>query len=74
MYQKRIGLIFRASDASEFGKRVVDRSPARLQCFGRRTRHVFVYGHRRLRRLVKDHFGSSRKSDKSKRERSRMKK
>ena len=30
------------------------------KCFGRRTHHVFVSGHRGLRRFVKDHFGSSK--------------
>ena len=54
MYQERIGLIFRAADTREFGKRVVDRSPARLQCFGRRTHHVFVSGRYAYRAYVQN--------------------
>ena len=35
------------------------------------TYYTFVSGHRRLRRFGKDHYGGSRKSDKSKREQPR---
>ena len=70
VYQERVGLILRSSNASEFRKKSMGRLPSGVQRFGQRPHNIPLPGHRKLYGLFKDHFSGSRKSNQSKREQS----